>query len=193
MLTCTTAGPSDMKEKVVNDLHVPHARGGGHRSDISIWTWLIWAGQCLSACSFHGNKLQYKSIFWDVAPCSPIELHRLFGFEIKPNKEPVGRRRNPDPLFGPQFGGDMSLRNTDKILPEYTASHPSREYPSSLLPWKPQIQQQSQLVTKGTCDSNRLQYQSVLQSPYLPEETAFLYLLLLFYQYYAIDQSMESH
>jgi hypothetical protein len=73
-----------------------------------------------------------STIFWDVTPCSLMEVHRCFGgrycFQIQ------GRRVD-------QASYSTFLRNVGKHLRNYTLSHRRREY-SSLSPlWEPQLSQ----------------------------------------------------
>jgi hypothetical protein len=72
-------------------------------------------------------EARMKSTFlWDVTPCSPVEVHRLFGgtycsismTEEQPKQE-TGLH------FDSEDGDDMFLRNVGRHVPDYTASHPS--------------------------------------------------------------------
>jgi hypothetical protein len=53
-------------------------------------------------------------VFWDVAPCSLVEVYR-------------------------RFRDSKHLWDAGKLLPDYTAQHPRRQSFSYLPPWEPDI------------------------------------------------------
>jgi hypothetical protein len=85
-------------------------------------------------------RLKIKSsIFWDITPCSLLEVIRRFGgtYRLCLQCRRISQARNQREnrwqaelclLFGPDDGGDMLLRDGDKVQPDYTASRPRRGY-----------------------------------------------------------------
>jgi hypothetical protein len=60
-------------------------------------------------------------VFWDVAPCSLIEVYQRF------------RGTYCIHHHSPDDGGSKHLRNVGKFLPDYTAQHPRRQPSSSFI------------------------------------------------------------
>jgi hypothetical protein len=71
-----------------------------------------------------------STVFWDVTPCNPLEIHRRFvGSKDKPSRELAGSALLAscfwlDLLFYPEDGRSTFLRYFVTLVPHYTASHP---------------------------------------------------------------------
>jgi hypothetical protein len=84
-------------------------------------------------------------IFWGVVPRSLVEIYRNFGGTVclHIHHREVSQASIQqyliffglltacfllDVFFDPDDGGSTFIRNADKLLPDYTASHPRRSY-----------------------------------------------------------------
>jgi hypothetical protein len=63
-------------------------------------------------------------IFWDLKPCSLVEVHGRFGGSYSCHL--LLACFFPGLPFDPENGGSMFLRNVRKILPDYKALHHRR-------------------------------------------------------------------
>jgi hypothetical protein len=75
-----------------------------------------------------------STAFWDVTQCSLVGVYQRYGemywFHLQDQRvSQASSRKMPVCLFGlifdPEDGGNTFLRNVDKFLPNYMASHPT--------------------------------------------------------------------
>jgi hypothetical protein len=72
-------------------------------------------------------QLMKMTVFWDVAPCSLVEVDWLLrgSFDLH--------------HYRPDDGGSKLLWNVGHLLPDFTVQHPRRQSSSYSLPWEPEI------------------------------------------------------
>jgi hypothetical protein len=122
----------------------------------TVWSLITFIHRWHSEPSFHRGKCELRTlwgmksnIFWDITPCSPLNVNRRFGgtYHLHLPGRRINRARNqcesrwqtwlcfhPDfllcLLFDPEDGGDMFLRNVGGHSTDYTALYPIRQYSS---------------------------------------------------------------
>jgi hypothetical protein len=77
-----------------------------------------------------------NTIFWDVMPCSLVEVYRHFGrtycLHLHGKSLPSNQQKLAasllDLLFNPEDGGSTFTWNVGKLLPDNMASHTKRQY-----------------------------------------------------------------
>jgi hypothetical protein len=88
-----------------------------------------------------------RTFFWGRAPCRLVEIYRSLGRtncqhyqsrrlsqSKKPARGAVGFCLVPAYIsFGPDDRGSILLRNIGELVPDCTASHPRRQYPSHIV------------------------------------------------------------